>query len=403
MDFDLEKDLEIFKTFFEKRPEVTREGLKSDLQKYYLPYVKKLIDLKEKKNSPDGMVVGVSAIQGAGKTTQGEIMQLLLDHFNHPSVSISIDDHYITHRELCELREEDPRFIRRGVTHDITLAMHDLENLKSMEENIPILVSGYDKGAHKGDGDRFRWIIPDQNAVVKFTIEDRSLTINKSVQTVRALVLQSVKYNEVPVWLPPNMGSDLPLVEHFLPDELLGFLQSQSGELELKSLGEFCEFSGQGKISVPGKNLPKGWKIVSNKPDFIFYDGWMLSARNISDETIFDQDLPALDTPEHKEFAKYVNKKLLNYEKLWGMIEFLNLLYVKDYQNSLKWRDQAEEALRQKGEGMSSDEIREFVYYFWRSVHPAIHIKALSEDKEHTNQVVVINDDHSVGEVIELV
>jgi D-glycerate 3-kinase len=126
----------------------------------------------------------------------------------------------------------------------------------------------------------------------------------------------------------------------------------------------------------------------------------MLGARSVSDETIFESGLPALDTPEHIEFAKYINQKLLNYLPLWEKLEFINVLYVVNYQDSLKWRDQAEEVLRQKGEGMSSEEIKEFVYYFWRSVHPAIQIKNLAEDLEHTDQIVIINDDHSVGDIL---
>jgi D-glycerate 3-kinase len=49
---------------------------------------------------------------------------------------------------------------------------------------------------------------------------------------------------------------------------------------------------------------------------------------------------------------------------------------------------------------MTHDQITEFVHYFWRSVHPGIHIKNLVHDTEHTNQVVIINDDHSVGEML---
>ena len=81
-------------------------------------------------------------------------MEILLNHFGFSSVSRSIDDHYITHKELCELRQKDPRFIRRGVTHDISLALKDLQDLQNMTDENPVLVSGYDKGAHHGDGDR---------------------------------------------------------------------------------------------------------------------------------------------------------------------------------------------------------------------------------------------------------
>ena len=67
MDFDAEINIDIFKPLFEKRPEVSKENLKNDLKRYYLPYIQKLIALKKKKNTGKGLIVGVSAIQGAGK------------------------------------------------------------------------------------------------------------------------------------------------------------------------------------------------------------------------------------------------------------------------------------------------------------------------------------------------
>lgn len=294
MDFSLK----IFDEILKKRPEISKENLKKDLENYYFPYAQKLINLKKDKGSDKGIIVGVSAIQGAGKTTQGEIMEVLLKHLGFSSISLSIDDHYITHEQLEELRQFDPRYIRRGVTHDIYLAIQGLTQLKKMKDGEEVKIPVYDKGANNGDGD---WV---------------------------------------------------------------------------------------------------GWKTVNKKPDFIFYDGWMLGVRRIKDESVFESGLPALDTPEAILFAKDINKKLDEYLSLWELIDFMNVLYVPNYQISLEWRDQAEEILRAKGQGMSKDEIKEFVYYFWRSVHPAIQIKALAFDKIHTQQVVIINDDHSIQEVV---
>lgn len=295
MDFDIEKDFWLFDSILEKRPEIIPSSLKNDLQKYHLPFAKKLISLKQ--NTAQGIIVGISAIQGAGKTTQGEIMVILLKHFGKVSVSLSIDDHYITHQELNQLREKDPRYIRRGVTHDISLALKNLTDLINMQEGAEVKVPIYDKGAQNGDGDRV------------------------------------------------------------------------------------------------------GFRTINKKPDFIFYDGWMLGARKVSDEKVFESGLPALDSPEHIQFAKDVNKKLDEYLPLWDLIDFMVVYYVPNYQISLKWRDQAEEALRFKGEGMNSEEIKEFVYYFWRSVHPAIQIKNLAMDEE-TDQVVIINNDHAIKEIL---
>lgn len=287
-----------FDAFFAKRPEISKVSLQHDLAIYYHPYVEKLIAVKQQRASLDGLIVGVSGIQGTGKTTQGEIMEILLSCLGYFSISLSIDDHYITHKELNALRKKDPRFIKRGVTHDIPLAIQNLKDLQTMQNGMEVKVPIYDKGTKHGDGDRV------------------------------------------------------------------------------------------------------GWKTITKKPDFIFYDGWMLGARRVKDESIFESGLPALDTPEHSQFAKDINKKLDEYLPLWNLINFMNVLYVPNYQISLKWRDQAEEVLRKQGKGMNQEEIKEFVYYFWRSVHPAIQIKNLAHDSIHAQQVVIINDNHSVREVL---
>lgn len=407
MQFDVETDIKIFDDFFKKRPEVDREQLKQNLQHYYLPYVQKLIALKQKKPTQDGIIIGVSAIQGAGKTTQGEILEILLKHFGYSSVSRSIDDHYITHKELCELRARDPRFIRRGVTHDIPLAILDLSNLQKMTDQ-PIVVSGYDKGAHHGDGDRFRWVNITSGVQVFCKIRTGTLVIDKEQKELVILKVTKLIANGQEILLSEKMGSEVPVVEKILPDQLIIFLNDQKEQDITQDQDIIIEeadtdnvrFKGKTEIIIPKKSLPNGWRVVDKKPDFIFYDGWMLGARMVEDESIFASGLPALETQEDQEFARMVNKKLENYYPLWQMLDFLNVLYVKNYEMSLKWRDQAEEALRAKGGGMTHDQIVEFVHYFWRSVHPGIHIKNLAQDTEHTDQVVIINDDHSVGELL---
>lgn len=338
MDFDVDEKINIFDPLFEKRPEVTPDSVKADLQKYYLPFIKKLSELKKQKG--ETVLVGISAIQGAGKTTQGEILEILLRNFGFSSVSLSIDDHYLTHLELCELRDEDPRYIRRGVTHDILLAIRDLKNLKEMGSE-PIVISGYDKGAQSGDGDRFRWVNPHSGLIIKAKVIEKNLMINKQFKNCLGLELVSASYLNSSIFLPSNMGSAVPLLEPFLPKHLIDFLTNQKDQEIIISEedNENIKFSNNADIVVSKKDLPDGWKLIIKKPDFIFYDGWMLGARSVDDLSVFESGLPALDTPDHIQFAKDINSKLLNYEALWEMFDFLNVLYVKDYQISLKCRD----------------------------------------------------------------
>jgi len=399
MNFDPEKDFAIFDELLKKRPEITPNSLKSSLKEYYLPYVEKLLKLDEDLGKDKGTVVGVSAIQGAGKTTQGEILEVLLKHFNKTSVSLSIDDHYITHAELVELRNKDPRFIRRGVTHDIALAIKNIEDLVNFS-GTPVLVSGYDKGAQKGDGDRFAFVNPVENLIIKTKVFAEEIVINKVPEKVHALKLISLTFGNQNIPIPENMGTDIPIHPQFLPQDLCNFLlRVENRVITVSKTGEDVYFLGGSDMSIPASSLPKSWHLVPQKPDFIFYDGWMVGAKKVEDESIFDSGLPALEKPEDREFAKFINKKLESYDPLWKLINFMNVLYVVDYNISLKWRDQAEDILRQKGGGMTHDQIIEFVHYFWRSVHPAIQVKNLAQDPE-TDQVVVINDDHSIKEVL---
>jgi pantothenate kinase-related protein Tda10 len=287
------------------------------------------------------------------------------------------------------------------VTHDVALAILNLRDLQKMRDD-PIIVSGYHKGAHHGDGDRFRWINVEDGMEVKVQVYSGQLTVSKEVQEVLAMKLVSLHVGEHEIPVTERMGSDVPVVDHLLPGNLIEFLNNHKDqEVTVVADGEDnVKFYGNGEVVVAKKELPNGWRVIKEKPDFIFYDGWMLGAQKVEDESIFDSGLPALETDEDKAFAKMVNKKLMDYEMLWDMMEFTTVLYVVNYEDSLKWRDQAEETLRAKGEGMSHDEIRDFVHYFWRSVHPGIHIKNLAHDGVHAQQVVVINDDHSVGEIL---
>lgn len=398
MNFDPDTDFHIFDELLKKRPEISAESLKNDLVNDFIPYVEQLLKLKEEKSPDKGFVVGVSAIQGAGKTTQGEILEVLLKHFNKTSVSLSIDDHYLTHKELCALRQSDPRFIRRGVTHDINLAIKNITDLVNFK--TPVLVSGYDKGAHKGDGDRFAFVNLVENMELKAKVFDEELVISKSPQTVKALKLISISFAGSPIAIPENMGSDIPITPDFLPEPLVNFLtQVDNQVVTITKTGDKVYFNGGSTLEVEAILMPKAWRLVPEKPDFIFYDGWMLGARKVEDESIFNSGLPALEKPEDIEFAKFINKKLEEYDPLWDLLNFTSVLYVPDYQMSLKWRDQAEEALRAQGKGMTRDQITEFVHYFWRSVHPAIQIKNLAQNP-NTNLVVIINEDHSIKEVI---
>jgi D-glycerate 3-kinase len=104
-------------------------------------------------------MVGLSAPQGAGKTTlMCEVCRLALENGLH-AMSISIDDFYITRCEQTDLAtrySHNPYLQHRGYpgTHDIEFGTRILKALKSIDEHGRVVVPSYDRSAHGGLGDR---------------------------------------------------------------------------------------------------------------------------------------------------------------------------------------------------------------------------------------------------------
>lgn len=117
----------------------------------WLPLSLKLIRDCQDQTHP--LIQGIVGAQGAGKTTLAKILQLLLTELGYPTLSLSIDDFYLTYAERQQLQQKDPRLIWRGPpgTHDLQLAITVLEQLR---QGQPTAVPRFDKTAHNGAGDR---------------------------------------------------------------------------------------------------------------------------------------------------------------------------------------------------------------------------------------------------------
>jgi len=58
----------------------------------------------------------------------------------------------------------------------------------------------------------------------------------------------------------------------------------------------------------------------------------------------------------------------------------------------LPWRQEAEQKMKAQGKtGMSNQEIKEFVEYFWKALHPELFINTLSVSK---SLVIKIDQNH---------
>lgn len=78
-------------------------------------------------------IIGVNGAQGAGKTTFGRLLQVVLEKaFGQKVVQLSIDDIYLSHKERERLAKEvHPLLVTRGVpgTHDVKLGEDTLDAL----------------------------------------------------------------------------------------------------------------------------------------------------------------------------------------------------------------------------------------------------------------------------------
>jgi D-glycerate 3-kinase len=112
-------------------------------------------------------IQGVLGVQGAGKSTLGQVTQLLLEAQGLSCLSLSIDDFYLPWADRQRLRLSDPQLIWRGPpgTHDWALAEAVLADLKAGRATQ---VPRFDKSLHGGEGDRSHFESVEAASVILF-------------------------------------------------------------------------------------------------------------------------------------------------------------------------------------------------------------------------------------------
>lgn len=120
----------------------------------WLPLAMQIAQWRQQQGTP--LVQGILGGQGMGKTTLGAVLSLLLGHLGYATVSLSLDDLYLTYAERQELQQQDPRLDRRGPpgTHDIKLGLQVLDQLRHAQWEERIAIPRFDKSLHQGAGDR---------------------------------------------------------------------------------------------------------------------------------------------------------------------------------------------------------------------------------------------------------
>lgn len=113
-------------------------------------------------------IQGILGGQGTGKTTMGAILTLILTQLGYPTLSLSLDDFYLTYAERQALRLQDPRLIWRGPpgTHDLELGKTVFRQLRQGDRGVQ--VPRFDKSAYQGMGDRATFEQVDAAEIVLF-------------------------------------------------------------------------------------------------------------------------------------------------------------------------------------------------------------------------------------------
>ncbi len=105
------------------------------------------------------LVVGINGPQGAGKSTMAAAVVARARAQGKTAVALSVDDFYLTRAEQLELAARHPgnRYLEhRGYpgTHDVALGTATLRALRAARAGDKVALPYYDKGAHRGRGDR---------------------------------------------------------------------------------------------------------------------------------------------------------------------------------------------------------------------------------------------------------
>ena len=115
-----------------------------------------------KQNSSHPIVLGITGLQGSGKSTwANKIVEQLSSKHNLHAITVSLDDFYHTHDNLIARKSDDPEnklYRTRGQpgTHDQQLAHDTLQALRSWDDasEKEVLIPVFDKSKFNGEGDR---------------------------------------------------------------------------------------------------------------------------------------------------------------------------------------------------------------------------------------------------------
>lgn len=137
-----------------KIPEADIERVLSHVQ----PFIAQHLNTQSSKSTKRPFILGLTGLQGSGKSTWTDALVTALQQgFNYITINLSLDDLYLDHDELVNVRTNNPSnqlLQARGQpgTHDIDISLAFFQSL--MDPSRDTLIPSFDKSLFNGEGGR---------------------------------------------------------------------------------------------------------------------------------------------------------------------------------------------------------------------------------------------------------
>lgn len=158
--------------------------------------------------------------------------------------------------------------------------------------------------------------------------------------------------------------------------------------------------------SIDDRLPDEHWQVVSEKCDFILFEGWCVGAQAENDQSLV---WPINDLERHRDtdssWRNYVNRQLKKeYRKWFSLIDILLMLKIPSFEKVFEWRQLQEQKLRERhqsrdeipGEIMNDDDLKEFIMHYQRVTE-----HSLMEMPGRADLVIELDDDHRFKYVID--
>ena len=125
---------------------------------YVQPFIARHLNAQSSAPIKRPFVLGLTGLQGSGKSTWTDALVAALQQTcNYNTINLSLDDLYLDHDELVNVRTSNPSnqlLQARGQpgTHDVALSLAFFKSLKKHSEDT--LIPSFDKSQYNGEGGR---------------------------------------------------------------------------------------------------------------------------------------------------------------------------------------------------------------------------------------------------------